>query len=151
MAAFVTGRGGGNDPDIEQIAQSNPELSILVEAVSAAGLVDTLKGRGPFTVLAPTNAAFASELSQLGVRKAILLADKTLLTKVLKADIPVGSPVTTAQGDTLSINATFAITDPHGRSANIVNTDVLTSSGFVYNIRVYQRDKVPPRIYIRPQ
>lgn len=91
-AAFVTAcGGGGNDPDIVQIAQSNPELSILVEAVGAAGLVDTLKGRGPYTVFAPTNAAFASLLSELGVSKEQLLADKALLTTVLTYHVVPGT------------------------------------------------------------
>ena len=47
-------------PDIVDIASSNADFSTLVAAVSAAGLVDTLKGPGPFTVFAPTNAAFAA-------------------------------------------------------------------------------------------
>jgi uncharacterized surface protein with fasciclin (FAS1) repeats len=46
--------------DIVDIAASDPQFSTLVAAVSAAGLVDTLKSRGPFTVFAPTNAAFAA-------------------------------------------------------------------------------------------
>lgn len=49
---------GGND--IVDIASSNADFSTLVAAVSAAGLVDTLKGDGPFTVFAPTNDAFAA-------------------------------------------------------------------------------------------
>ena len=54
---------------------SAPEFSILVEAVVAADLVDTLSGAGPFTVFAPTDAAFAALLAELGVTKAQLLAD----------------------------------------------------------------------------
>lgn len=66
--ALVTGCGGSEDPapstttnsnDIVELAQATSDLSILVEAVVAAGLVDTLKGAGPFTVFAPNNAAFA--------------------------------------------------------------------------------------------
>ena len=45
-------------PNIVQLAESVPELSTLVTAVSAGGLVATLEGPGPFTVFAPTNAAF---------------------------------------------------------------------------------------------
>ena len=47
---------------IVELAAGNPDLSILVEAVQAAGLAETLGGTGPFTVLAPTNAAFESAL-----------------------------------------------------------------------------------------
>lgn len=46
-------------PDIVDIAAANPELSALVTALTAAGLVDALKGPGPFTIFAPSNAAFA--------------------------------------------------------------------------------------------
>ena len=72
--------GGGDDepstPDIVGVALTNPQFSILVEAVVAAGLVETLKGPGPFTVFAPTNAAFAALLTELGVTKEALLANK---------------------------------------------------------------------------
>lgn len=97
--------------DIVATAQALPDFSILVEAVVAAGLVETLQGTGPFTVFAPTNAAFAALLAELGVSKAALLADKAMLTKVLtyhvlpsrvlKAEVPVGKPITTVQGPIL--------------------------------------------------
>ena len=61
--------------DIVQTAQSVDDFSTLVDAVIAAGLVDTLKGPGPFTVFAPTKAAFAALLSELGVSREALLAD----------------------------------------------------------------------------
>ena len=50
---------GWEEKDIVDIAASNQDFATLVAAVKAAGLVDTLKGEGPFTVFAPTNAAFA--------------------------------------------------------------------------------------------
>ncbi|OYU42994.1 MAG: fasciclin [Burkholderiales bacterium PBB4] len=125
-------------------AQSLPDFSILVEAVVAANLQGTLSGTGPFTVFAPTNAAFAALLSELGVSKAALLADKALLTKVLtyhvvpgrvlKAEVPVGSAIKTVQGDTLTVNASLAITDQRGRSAKITGPDVLTSNGVIHVI-----------------
>ncbi|PTT89908.1 fasciclin [Pelomonas sp. HMWF004] len=123
-------------------AQSLPDFSILVEAVVAAGLVDTLNGTGPFTVFAPTNAAFSKLLTELGVTKAQLLANKPLLTqvltyhvlpsRVLKADVPVGSPITTVQGGTFTVDAALAITDGRGRKAAITATDVLTSNGVIH-------------------
>ena len=148
VVAFVTGcGGGGNDPDIVQIAQSNPELSILVEAVSAAGLVDTLKGRDSYTVFAPTNAAFASLLSELGVTKEQLLADKALLTTVLtyhvlpgtvrRADIPLGKAVTTVQGGIFKVDAVgtaLKITDGRNRTANITAADIQAFNGVVHVI-----------------
>ena len=130
------------DKTIVATAVATPSLSILVEAVIAANLVDTLSGPGPFTVFAPTDAAFAALLTELGVTKAALLADTALLTKVLtyhvvpgrvlKADVPVGQPITTVEGDTFSIDASLAITDQRSRKANIIATDVLTSNGVVH-------------------
>ena len=124
--------------------EAQPEFSILVEAVVAADLVTTLSGDGPFTVFAPNNAAFAALLTELGTTKAALLADKPLLTKVLtyhvvpglvlKAQVPVGSPITTVQKDTFTVNATLAITDQRARSANITATDVLASNGVIHAI-----------------
>ena len=58
LAALAACAPMSGEPDIVDIAASNDDFSTLVAAVSAAGLVDTLKGDGPFTVFAPTNAAF---------------------------------------------------------------------------------------------
>ena len=128
--------------DIVATAQALPDFSILVEAVAAAGLVETLQGTGPFTVFAPTNAAFAALLAELGVSKAALLADKALLTKVLtyhvlpsrvlKAEVPVGKPITTVQGQSFTINASLQITDQNARVANLVGTDVFASNGVIH-------------------
>ena len=128
--------------DIVATAQALPDFSILVEAVVAAGLVETLQGTGPFTVFAPTNAVFAALLAELGVSKAALLADKALLTKVLtyhvlpsrvlKAEVPVGKPITTVQGQTFTINASLQITDQNARVVNLVGTDVFTSNGVIH-------------------
>lgn len=130
------------DNNIVETAQALPDFSILVEAVVAANLVDTLSGAGPFTVFAPTNAAFASLLAELGVTKAQLLADTTLLTKmltyhvvpglVLKAEVPVGPAITTVQGESFTVSAALAITDRRARVSNIVATDVLTGNGVIH-------------------
>ncbi len=130
--------------DIVATAQSLPDFSILVEAVVAAGLVSTLQGTGPFTVFAPTNAAFAALLGELGVSKEALLANKPLLTKVLtyhvvagrvlKADVPVGAAIPTVQGETFTVNASLKITDRRGRQAGIVATAVFTSNGVIHVI-----------------
>lgn len=132
------------DKTIVQTAQALPQFSILVEAVVAAGLDGALSGSGPFTVFAPTNDAFAALLAELGISKDALLADKALLTKVLtyhvvparvlKAQVPVGTPITSLQGETFTIDATLAITDQRGRKAGIVATDVLASNGVIHVI-----------------
>lgn len=130
------------DKNIVQTAQANADFSLLVEAVSAAGLADTLSGPGPFTVFAPTNAAFAALLGELGVTKEQLLADTALLTQVLtyhvvpglvlKAEVPVGTPIKTVQGGTFAVTPAMAITDQRGRQAGIVATDVLASNGVIH-------------------
>ncbi len=128
--------------NIVATAQALPDFSILVEAVVAAGLVETLQGTGPFTVFVPTNAAFAALLTELGVSKTALLADKALLTKVLtyhvvgarvlKAEVPVGAAIATAQGQTFVVDASLKITDQKQRATSIVATDVFTSNGVIH-------------------
>lgn len=123
---------------------ATPEFTILVEALVAAGLTDTLSGTGPFTVFAPTDAAFAALLEELGISKEALLADTPLLTSVLtyhvvpglvlKADVPVGPAITTVQGETFTIDSTLAITDQRDRQAGIAATDVLASNGVIHVI-----------------
>ena len=130
--------------DIVATASALPDFSILVEAVVAAGLVGTLQGPGPFTVFAPTNAAFASLLAELGVTKQALLANKPLLTsvltyhvvpsRVLKAEVPLDTPITTVQGQTFTVNASLVITDQRLRKSNIVAADVFTSNGVIHAV-----------------
>lgn len=130
------------DKNIVQTAVATPTFSILVEAVTAAGLGETLSGPGPFTVFAPTDAAFALLLTELGITKEQLLADRALLVKVLtyhvvpgrvlKAAVPVGAPITTVQGGTFSVNPALGITDQRARVANITATDVLASNGVIH-------------------
>ena len=73
-----------------------------------------------------------------------MLANTALLTKVLtyhvvpgvvlKAEVPVATPITTVQGETFSVSAAFAITDKRARVSNITATDVLTSNGVIHVI-----------------
>jgi uncharacterized surface protein with fasciclin (FAS1) repeats len=130
--------------NIVETAQALPQFSILVEAVIAANLAATLSGTGPFTVFAPTNTAFAALLTELGVSKADLLANTALLTKVLtyhvvgsrvlKAEVPLNTPIKTVQGETLTVGSNLAITDQRGRTSNLTATDVLTSNGVIHVI-----------------
>jgi uncharacterized surface protein with fasciclin (FAS1) repeats len=132
------------DKNIVQTAQSLPLFSILVEAVVAADLQGALSAAGPLTVFAPTNEAFVALLTELGLSKADLLANKPLLTKVLtyhvlngrvlKAAVPAGAPITTLQGETFTVDAALAITDRRGRKSNITGTDVLASNGVIHVI-----------------
>lgn len=132
------------DKTVVQVAAANPDFSILVEAVTAAGLADTLSAPGPFTVFAPTNAAFASLLAELGLTKEQLLGNKALLTKVLtyhvvpglvlKAQVPLNTPITTVEGETFQVSSTLVITDRRSRMATITAADILASNGVVHVI-----------------
>ena len=143
-ATLLQACGGGDDEpqrNIVEVAQNNPDLSILVEAVVAAGLAPTLS-TGMLTVFAPTNAAFAALLSELGVTKEALLADTALLTtvltyhvvpaRVLKAEVPINTAIATVQGQTFTVNASLVITDQNLRTSNITMADVFTSNGVIH-------------------
>jgi transforming growth factor-beta-induced protein len=131
---------------VVQVAQTNPNFSILVEAVVAAGLADDLSTEGPFTVFAPTNDAFVAALGELGLTKDELLASPSLggiLTyhvvagKVMAADVialPKPAAVPTLQGSTFSVGADLGITDGRGRTAMLVATDVVASNGVIHVI-----------------
>ena len=129
----------------QALAAAQPgEFKILVEAVVAADLATTLSGPGPFTVFAPTDAAFASLLAELNVSKSQLLANKPLLVqvltyhvvagRVLKADVPVGAPITTVETGTFTVDASLKITDGRGRKASIAATDVFATNGVIHVI-----------------
>ena len=143
---------GGNDDDHEPgtivaLAAGDSRFSILVEAVTAAGLVDTLNSTGPFTVFAPTNSAFAALLTELNVTKEALLANTALLTSVLTyhvvpgalrasdvAALPKPATVATVQGASFTVDASLAITDARNRRAQLVATDLLASNGVIHAI-----------------
>jgi uncharacterized surface protein with fasciclin (FAS1) repeats len=123
--------------DIVDTAVSAGSFNTLVTAVKAAGLVDTLKGPGPFTVFAPTDEAFAKiPKDQLNA----LLADKKKLTevltyhvvpgKVMAKDVKAG-PVKTVEGQSATIKIDGG---PRIDNARIVKTDVVASNGVIHVI-----------------
>jgi uncharacterized surface protein with fasciclin (FAS1) repeats len=132
------------DKSLVATALSQPQFSVLVDAISAAGLADALSGPGPFTVFAPTDDAFAALLAELVVTRDELFADTALLKqvllyhvvdgRVLKADVPLNTPIATLQTQTFSVHATLAITDQRARKARIVATDVFASNGVIHVI-----------------
>jgi uncharacterized surface protein with fasciclin (FAS1) repeats len=127
------------------VAKSSDDFSTLVEAVVAAGLVKTLKGKGPFTVFAPANDAFAE--IPAGDLDA-LLADEDALTsvltyhvvpgKILARDLEPTQTVETVQGEELTIevagDGTATITDAAGNTVNITATDLKAKNGVVHVI-----------------
>lgn len=88
----LTGTAGAQDTssqNIVEIAQANPDLSTLVEAVSAAGLAETLSGPGPYTVFAPTNEAFAA--LPAGTLDTLLADPTGQLASILKLHVVSGA------------------------------------------------------------
>ena len=129
---------------VVDVATAAGNFTVLVEAVKAAGLVDTLSGPGPFTVFAPTDAAFADALKTLGITKQQLLADpaklKTILTyhvvagKVMAADVMTmnGQDVKTVAGPTLNVQingSTVMVND-----ATVTTADIAASNGVIHVI-----------------
>jgi uncharacterized surface protein with fasciclin (FAS1) repeats len=131
--------GGGQDKDIVDTAVAAGSFETLVTAVKAAGLVETLKGEGPFTVFAPTDEAFA-KLPE-GTIEA-LLKDKEKLSailtyhvvagKVMAADVVKLSSAKTVQGQEVAIKAGSegVMVD----NAKVIKTDIETSNGVIHVI-----------------
>lgn len=125
------------DEDVVAIAVNNPQFSTLVTAVKAAGLVETLQGKGPFTVFAPTNEAF----EKLGKEKLdAVIADKELLKKILLAHVVVGKSVMAKDVvgmDGKSVNGfKIAVSDKGVMlgNAKVVKTDIKAKNGVVHVI-----------------
>ena len=91
-ALFISSVSYAEEKTIVEIAVGNKDFSTLVTAVKAAGLVDTLSGPGPFTVLAPTNEAFEALKKKIGAEAfEAVLKDKEKLTAILTAHVIKGT------------------------------------------------------------
>ncbi len=120
-------------------ASNNPVLSTLVAAVTAAGLVDTLNGPGPFTIFAPTNDAFA-KIPEADLKA--VLADKELLTSILTLHVISGEKLSSADlikmGKAATVNgADLTFTDNGGlmvNGAKSVCMDIPTANATVHII-----------------
>lgn len=132
--------------DIVDLAVATPDLSTLVTAVKAAGLVDTLKGEGPFTVFAPTNDAFSK--LPAGTLDSLLKPEnvdqlKAILTyhvvpaAALSTDLSDGQELTTVQGAKLTVNIAdgkVTLTDAKGNKSTVVKADIKAKNGVVHVI-----------------
>lgn len=132
--------------DIVDTAAGAPNFKTLVAAVKAAGLVDTLKGAGPFTVFAPTDAAFDKlEKSKPGTIASLLKPENkaklvAILTyhvvpgKVTAADVlglKNGAKVKTVNGESVTVH------NKHGvrvNNAHVIKTDIECSNGVIHVI-----------------
>ncbi|MEM6793925.1 MAG: fasciclin domain-containing protein [Acidobacteriota bacterium] len=135
---FLASSAFAEKADIVDTAVNAGSFKTLVTAVKAAGLVDTLKGEGPFTVFAPTDDAFA-KLPE-GTIEA-LLADKEKLTAILTYHVVAGKKMAsdvvgaksfkTVQGGDLTVNTTDGVMIGN---AKVVTTDIETSNGVIHVI-----------------
>ena len=139
--------------NIVQNASAAKNLTTLVAAVKAAGLVDTLEGPGPFTVFAPTNAAFA-KLPAGTVATLVKPENKDTLTKILTYHVVAGdytaaklvalvkkghghATIKTVQGESLTVKPygkSLEIVDAKGGVSHVTIADVTQSNGVVHVI-----------------
>jgi uncharacterized surface protein with fasciclin (FAS1) repeats len=132
--------------DIVDTAVAAGGFTTLAKALTAADLVETLKGDGPFTVFAPTDEAFAA-LPKGALDK--LVADKEKLTAVLTYHVISGEvmasqvtgmngqKVKTVQGGEITIKVAdgkVSLTDAAGNTVNVIKTDVTASNGVIHVI-----------------
>lgn len=123
--------------DIVDTAVAAGKFNTLATALQAAGLVDTLKGTGPFTVFAPTDEAFAkipkADLDALLKDKAKLTAVLTyhvVSGKVMAKDVKAGK-VKTVQGSELTLGTTGGVTVD---AAKVVQADIVADNGVIHVI-----------------
>ncbi len=130
--------------NIIENAVNSKDHTTLVAAVKAAGLVETLQGAGPFTVFAPTNAAFG-KLPAGTVENLVKPENKATLTGILTyhvvpgklaaADLKDGAKLKTAAGGELTVKAAggkVSIVDAKGGSSNVTIPNVFQSNGVIH-------------------
>lgn len=136
-----------------EVAQGNEDFSTLVTAVTAAGLGETLSGPGPYTVFAPTNAAFdklpdgtveeltTNDTEKLGsILTYHVVEGETMaaaLTSAIEGAGEEGYELTTVNGGTLTAmlqDGNVVLTDAAGNTATVTSTDVDASNGVVHVI-----------------
>jgi uncharacterized surface protein with fasciclin (FAS1) repeats len=126
--------------DIVAIASGDAQFKTLTKALGSAGLVTTLQGKGPFTVFAPTDAAFAA-LPKGTVEDLLKPANKAKLTKILTYHVVPGSVVSTSlkSGDVKSVEgSSLKVAVSPGKvtvgGANVVKADIKASNGVIHVI-----------------
>ena len=138
--AFADHHGMKKEQNVVEIAAGNPDFSTLVAAVQAAGLAETLSGPGPFTVFAPTNAAFA-KLPAGTVENLLKPENKDQLVailtyhvvpaKVLTADVGGLTEADTVNGKKLTIDTSSGVKI---NNATVTATDIVGSNGVIHVI-----------------
>lgn len=152
-AMISDGTQATTDKNIVALAQGNPQASTLVTAVTAAGLTETLSGSGPFTLFAPSNAAFA-KVDKATLDGLLKPESKAKLAALLKYHVVAGNvkaadlakliadgngtaAVTTLNGGTLkaSMNGDkIVLTDAKGGKSTVTTADLVASNGTVHMV-----------------
>jgi len=154
-ATAAPARQASMDQTIVQVAAGSPSFSTLVSLVKKAGLVGTLSGTGPFTVFAPTNAAFKAVPAKILAALA-KPANKKLLATVLTyhvlsgevksgaalAAAKAGKSVSTVEGEKIKLSVKGGSIWLNG-SAKVVKADVLASNGVIH---VINKVILPPSV-----
>lgn len=153
FVAVLSTKANAQQKDIVDVAAGSPAHTTLVAAVKAAGLVETLKGKGPFTVFAPTNDAFG-KLPAGTVETLLKPENKGMLTGILTYHVVAGkldakavgaaikagggkAELTTVAGGKLIAsveNGKVKITDAKGNSAYVTAADLNASNGVIHVI-----------------
>jgi uncharacterized surface protein with fasciclin (FAS1) repeats len=139
--AFAVTPAAAGKKDIVDTAVGAGQFNTLVAAVKAAGLVDTLKGKGPFTVFAPTDAAFA-KLPKGTVEDLLKPENKEKLVAVLTYHVLPGKVMSkeiagkklnpkSVQGQTIAVDATKGVKI---NDATVVTADIATTNGVIHVI-----------------
>lgn len=132
---------GTENQDIIALVDSNPSFTMLAKALRAAGLVETLQGNGPFTVLAPNDAAFA-KLPQDAVQDLLKPENKEVLVKILTYHVIPGRVLSTdlssgevrsVEGGPISVKVDPA-TGVQVNDATVVQPDIRASNGIIHII-----------------
>ncbi|MFB2970071.1 fasciclin domain-containing protein [Aerosakkonema sp. BLCC-F183] len=139
---------------IVAIASANDNFKTLTKALQAAELTETLSGNGPFTVFAPTDAAFAA-LPQETLQKLLLPENKALLTKiltyhvvpgkVLSSDLKTGE-VKTVEGSPVRVRVDARKKQVMVNNARVTQADIQASNGVIH---VIDKIIVPPELQSR--
>lgn len=166
---FVLGAGltaNAQKKSIVGIAASNNDFSTLVAAVKAAGLVDALNGEGPFTVFAPTNAAFG-KIDEITLNSLLERKNKRTLANILKyhvvandirakdvvSSLKVGNGSTSIEmlnGQTLKViqkDGKIWLRDKNGNYSQIIKTDIVGKNGVIHVIDAVVMPKAKKKYY----
>ena len=141
VAPIAAAPAAAQTKDIVDTAVAAGSFKTLAAALQAAGLVETLKGKGPFTVFAPTDDAFA-KLPQATLEDLLKPANKATLRRILSSHVIPGRVMSTdvlklnsakaVSGDTVDINASGG--SVRVEEARVIKTDITASNGVIHVI-----------------